>query len=109
MESGAHVFCDLETDRYDVFSLEQATEHRISPPFQLPCLLPSFPSFFPSFSFLPFFLKNIFLVLIKYETNRVTGRQNIKRARVENRKEGKPWRAGYRELIWQLVAAPKAA
>lgn len=52
MESGAHAFCDLETDRCGVFSLEQATEHRISPP----SLLPSFVSFLLSFFLFPSFL-----------------------------------------------------
>lgn len=45
---------------------------------------------------------------MKYETNRVTGKPNMRKTRVENRKEGKPWRANCREFIWQLVAVPKA-
>lgn len=57
--------------------------------------------FFVSFS------KDVFLVLVKSETNRVTGKPNMGRTRVENRKEGKPWRANWREFIWQLVAVPR--
>lgn len=45
---------------------------------------------------------------MKYETNRVTGKPNMRKTRVENRKEGKPWRANCREFIWQLVAVAKA-
>lgn len=73
MESGAHAFCYLRADHYGMFSLEKATEtHNF---------------FFVSFS------KDVFLVLVKSETNRVTGKPNMGRTRVENRKEGKPWRA----------------
>lgn len=39
------------------------------------------------------FSKDVFLVLVKSETNRVTGKPNMGRTRVENRKERKPWRA----------------
>lgn len=44
---------------------------------------------------------------MKYKTNRVTGKQNMGSVRVENTKDGEPWRANCREFIWQLVAVPK--
>jgi len=45
--------------------------------------------------------------MMKYETHRVTGKQNMGRTRVGNRKEGKSWRASCGEFIWQSVAVPK--
>lgn len=57
--------------------------------------------------FFCFFSKDVFLVLVKSETNRVTGKPNMGRTSVENGKEGKPWRANWREFIWQFVAVPR--
>lgn len=71
MESGVHAVCYLRADHYGMFSLEQATETR-------------------DFFFVVSFSKDVFLVLVKSETNRVTGKSTMGRARVENRKEGKP-------------------
>lgn len=45
------------------------------------------------FFFFVSFSKDVFLVVVRSETNRVTGKPNMGRTRVENRKEGKPWRA----------------
>lgn len=75
MESGVHAVCYLRADHYGRYPLKQATETR------------DFFFFFVSFS------KDVFLVVVRSETNRVTGKPNMGRTRVENRKEGKPWRA----------------
>lgn len=71
------------------------------------CFLSSKPQRHAIFFFFVSFSKDVFLVLVKSETNRVTGKPTMGRARVENRKEGKPWRANWREFIWQLVAVPR--
>lgn len=68
VESGAHAFCYLRADHCGMFSLQQATETR------------NF--FFASFS------KNVFLVLVKSETNRVTGKPNTGGTRVETERKG---------------------
>lgn len=87
----AQAFCFLEADRYDVFSRAShwTVRHR-----QTDRLPPPPP------------LSDIFLVMMKCETSRVTEKQNTGRTRVENRKEGKPWRASCGEFIWQLVEVP---